>query len=70
MTFLFLVIFNLFFLKLRGGILNLDLFYNSLVHYAAPTPRVSAFLSIPDAEFDILNIFIKVIFLGMHYHFR
>lgn len=57
-------------MKLRGEILNLDLFYNSLVHYAALTPWVSAFLSIPDAEFDILNIFIKLIFLGMHYHFR
>lgn len=57
-------------MKLRGEILNLDLFYNSLVHSAALTPWVSAFLSIPDAEFDILNIFIKLIFWGMHYHFR
>lgn len=57
-------------MKLGGEILNLDLFYNSLAHCAALTPWVSAFLSIPDAEFDILNIFIKLIFLGMHYHFR
>lgn len=62
MTFLFIAIFNLLFMKLRGGILNLDLSYNSLVHYAALTPWVSAFLSIPDAEFDILNILIKLIF--------
>lgn len=61
---------NVFFMKFRGEIINLDLFYNSLLHYAALPPRVSAFLSIPDAEFDILNIFIKLIFLGMHYHFR
>lgn len=57
-------------MKLRGEMIYLDLFYDSLVHCAAPTPRVSAFLSIPNAEFDILNIFIKLIFLGMHYHFR
>lgn len=57
-------------MKLRRKILNLDLFYNSLVHYAALTPWVCAFLSISDAEFDILNIFIKLIFLGMYYHFR
>lgn len=57
-------------MKLRGEILNLDLFCNSLVHSPALTPWVSAFLSIPDAEFDILNIFIKLIFWGMHYHFR
>lgn len=62
MTFLFIAIFNLLFMKLRGGILNLDLSYNSLVHYAALTPWVSAFLSIPDVEFDILNILIKLIF--------
>lgn len=70
MTFLFMATFNLLFMELRGGILNLDLSYNSLVHYAALTPRVSAFLSIPDAEFDILNIFIRLIFWGMHYHLR
>lgn len=70
MTFLFIAIFNLLSMKLRGGILNLDLSYNSLAHYAALTSRVSAFLSIPDAEFDILNIFIKLVFWGMHYHLR
>lgn len=70
MSFFLMAIFNLLFTKLRGGILNLDLSYNSLAHHSALSPRVSAFLSIPDAEFDILNIFIKLIFRGMHYHLR
>jgi len=67
---IFLVVATLPLVKDIGEILNVDIFCNSLVHYAALIPRVSAFLGIADAEFDILNIFIKIILLGMHYHFR
>lgn len=67
---LFLVIVNLPFIKVMGEILSLDLFCKSLKYYATLTPRVSAFLGIPNTEFDILNIFIKIILLGMDYHFR
>lgn len=67
---IFLVVANLPLVKDTGEILNADIFCNSSVHYVALIPWVSTFLGIPDSEFDILNIFIKIILLGMHYHFR